>query len=279
MKEFKGRVAVITGGASGLGFAMAERAAKEGMKIVLADIEQAPLDKAVADLKVHGVEVVGMLTDVSKASDVDALAKKTIARFGKVHLVCNNAGVGGIRVKAWEASLADWQWVLGVNVWGVIHGVRTFTPIMLEQDEPCHMVNTASVAGLLSPSGMSVYNVSKHAVVALSETLFQDLALAQAKLHVSVLCPAFVSTGIWNSARNRPKELSVGIDSAEERRRAQEVKAVLDKGRLTAADVADMVFAAIVAEKFYIVTHAKIKGPVEIRMQDILQDRNPTFTN
>jgi NAD(P)-dependent dehydrogenase (short-subunit alcohol dehydrogenase family) len=279
VKEFKGKVAVITGGASGLGLAIAHRAAKEGMKLVLADIEQAALTKAEDELKRAGAEVIGVKTDVSKAADVEALAKKTLDAFGKVHLVCNNAGVGGIRLKTWEASLEDWQWVLGVNVWGVIHGVRTFTPIMLAQDEPCHMVNTASVAGLLSPSGMSVYNVSKHAVVALSETMFQDLALAKAKLQVSVLCPAFVSTGIWNSARNRPKELSAGIDAAEEKRRAEEVKAVLDKGRLTAADVANMVFAAIEAEKFYIITHAKIKGPVEIRMQDILLDRNPTFTN
>jgi short-subunit dehydrogenase len=169
--------------------------------------------------------------------------------------------------------------VLGVNVWGVIHGVRTFTPIMLAQDEPCHMVNTASVAGLLSPSGMSVYNVSKHAVVTLSETLYQDLALAQAKLKVSVLCPAFVATGIWNSARNRPSELSAGIDADEEKRRAEEVRTVLEKGKLTAADVADMVFAAIEAEKFYILTHPKIKAVIETRMQDILLERNPTFTN
>ena len=279
MKDFKGKVAVITGGASGLGLAIAHRAANEGMKVVLADIEQAALDRAVDEMQRAGAEVIGVRTDVSRAADVDALAKKTISTHGKVHLVCNNAGVGGIRLKTWEASLADWQWVLGVNVWGVIHGVRTFTPIMLAQDEPCHMVNTASVAGLLSPSGMSVYNVSKHAVVTLSETMFQDLALMQAKLKVSVLCPAFVATGIWNSARNRPADLSVGIDKAEEERRAREVKAVLDKGRLSAADVADQVFAAIVEEKFYILTHAKIKGPVEIRMQDILLGRNPTFTN
>jgi len=279
VKDFKGKVAVITGGASGLGLAIAHRAANEGMKVVLADIEQAALDRAVDEMQRAGAEVIGVRTDVSRAADVDALAKKTISTHGKVHLVCNNAGVGGIRLKTWEASLADWQWVLGVNVWGVIHGVRTFTPIMLAQDEPCHMVNTASVAGLLSPSGMSVYNVSKHAVVTLSETMFQDLALMQAKLKVSVLCPAFVATGIWNSARNRPADLSVGIDKAEEERRAREVKAVLDKGRLSAADVADQVFAAIVEEKFYILTHAKIKGPVEIRMQDILLGRNPTFTN
>jgi len=279
VKEFKGKVAVITGGASGLGLAIAHRAAKEGMKLVLADVEQAALTRAEDELKRAGAEVIGVRTDVSKAADVGALAKKTLNTFGKVHLVCNNAGVGGIRLKAWEASVEDWQWVLGVNVWGVIHGVRTFTPIMLAQDEPCHMVNTASVAGLLSPSGMSVYNVSKHAVVTLSETLYQDLALAQAKLKVSVLCPAFVATGIWNSARNRPSELSAGIDADEEKRRAEEVRTVLEKGKLTAADVADMVFAAIEAEKFYILTHPKIKAVIETRMQDILLERNPTFTN
>lgn len=279
MKEFKNKVAVITGGASGLGFAMAQRAAHEGMKIVLADVEQAALTKAEAELKAAGAEVIGLITDVSKASDVAALAKATVETFGKVHLVCNNAGVGGMRRKAWEATLEDWQWVLGVNVWGVIHGIRTFTPLMLAQNEPCHMVNTASVAGLLSPSGMSVYNVSKHAVVALSETMYQDLALIDAKLKVSVLCPAFVPTGIWNSARNRPAELAVGINAEDEKRRAEEVRVVLEKGKLSPKDVADMVFAAIESDKFYILTHQKIKAVIEVRMQDILGERNPTFTN
>jgi NAD(P)-dependent dehydrogenase (short-subunit alcohol dehydrogenase family) len=279
VKDFKNKVAVITGSASGLGFAMAERAVREGMKVVLADVEQSALNKAEAELKAAGGEVIAIKVDVSKADAVDALAKQTVAKFGAVHLVCNNAGVGGMRRKAWEATLEDWQWVLGVNVMGVINGMRAFTPVMLAQDEPCHMVNTASVAGLLSPSGMSVYNVSKHAVVALSETLYQDLALAKAKLKVSVLCPAFVPTGIWNSARNRPAELTVAVDAEDEKRRAEEVKAVLEKGKLTATDVADMVFAAIVEEKFYILTHPKIKLVIETRMQDILLERNPTFTN
>ncbi len=211
--------------------------------------------------------------------DVEALAQRTLDKFGAVHLVCNNAGVGGIRTRVWEARLEDWQWVLGVNVMGVIHGVRAFTPIMLKQNEDCNMVNTASVAGLLSPSGMSVYNVSKHAVVTLSETMYQDLALAKARLKVSVLCPAFVPTGIWNSGRNRPADLAAGIDLEEEKRRAAEVKAVLDKGKVSAADVADMVFAAVVEDRFYILTHPKIKVVIETRMQDILNERNPTFTN
>ncbi len=279
MKDFKNKVAVITGGASGLGFAIAQRAVREGMKVVIADVEQAALTRAEAELKAAGGEVIGVKTDVSKANEVDALAKQTLEKFGAVHLVCNNAGVGGMRTKVWEARLEDWEWVLGVNVWGVIHGVRTFTPIMLKQNEPCHMVNTASVAGLLSPSGMSVYNVSKHAVVTLSETMFQDLALSKAKLGVSVLCPAFVPTGIWNSARNRPAELADGLDVAAEKQRALEVKAVLDKGKVSATDVADMVFAAVAEEKFYILTHKKIKVVVETRMQDILAERNPTFTD
>jgi NAD(P)-dependent dehydrogenase (short-subunit alcohol dehydrogenase family) len=279
VKDFKGKVAVITGGASGLGFAIAQHAAGLGMKLVLADVEQSALTTAEAELRAAGAEVIGVRTDVSKANEVEALAAASLEKFGRVHLVCNNAGVGGMRRQAWEATAGDWEWVLGVNVWGVIHGVRTFTPIMLKQDEPCHMVNTASVAGLLSPSGMSVYNVSKHAVVALSETLYQDLALIHAKLKVSVLCPAFVPTGIWNSARNRPAALSAGIDAEEEKRRAAEVKTVLEKGKLTPKDVADQVFAAIEAEKFYIITHPKIKAVVEVRMQDILNERNPTFTN
>jgi NAD(P)-dependent dehydrogenase (short-subunit alcohol dehydrogenase family) len=279
VKEFEGKVAVITGGASGLGLAMAEHAAQKGMKLALADVEDAALNKAVAELKAKGADVIGVKTDVTKAADVGALAKTTVETYGKVHLVCNNAGVGGMRRKAWEATIEDWQWVLGVNVWGVIHGVRAFTPLMLAQDEPCHMVNTASAAGLLSPSGMSVYNVSKHAVVTLTETLYQDLAQTNAKLKVSVLCPAFVPTGIWNSARNRPAELTVAVETEDEKRRAQGVKTVLEKGKLTPKDVANQVFAAIEAEQFYIITHKKIKQVIEVRMQDILTERNPTFTN
>jgi NAD(P)-dependent dehydrogenase (short-subunit alcohol dehydrogenase family) len=279
VKEFRNKVAVITGGASGLGFAMAQRAAKQGMKIVLADVEQAALNKAEVELKSAGADVIGVKTDVTKAADIGELAKTTVETFGKVHLVCNNAGVGGMRRKAWEATVEDWQWVLGVNVWGVIHGMRTFTPIMLAQNEPCHMVNTASAAGLLSPSGMSVYNVSKHAVVTLSETMFQDLAQIDAKLKISVLCPAFVPTGIWNSARNRPSDLTVVRDAEDEKRRAEEVKTVLEKGKLKPDDIANAVFAAIEAEQFYIITHKKIKAVVETRMQDILNERNPTFTN
>src|SRR5476649_1821633 len=207
MKDLKDKVAVITGGASGLGRAMAERFAREGMSIVLADVEPNALAKAEADMKAAGARVIGVLTDVSKAADVEALAQKTLSAFGAVHLLANNAGVaeGG---NVWDNTVADWEWVLGVNLWGVIHGVRVFTPIMLKQESEGHIINTASVVGRISPAGMGIYCVSKHAVVTLSECLHHDLAQKTDKLKCSVLCPAYVPTGIADSARNRPAALS-----------------------------------------------------------------------
>ena len=206
MKEFQGKVAVITGGASGLGRAMAERFAREGMKIVLADVDPAALAKTEAEMKAGGAAVVSARTDVSKGEDVELLARKAIDAFGAVHVVVNNAGVSPLGA-VWDSTVADWQWALGVNLWGVIHGVRVFAPILLAQDAEGHIVNTASVAGLISPPGSGVYNVTKHAVVALTETLHHDLARRGAKVKCSVLCPAYVSTGIADSERSRPAAL------------------------------------------------------------------------
>ncbi len=207
MKDFAGKVAVVTGGASGIGRALVDRFAREGMKVVIADVEQSALDRAVNELRGQNHEVIGVLTDVSRAESVEALAHRTVEAFGKVHVLCNNAGVlGGRPGPIWEATLKDWQWILGVNVWGVVHGLHTFVPIMLAQDEEGWIVNTASMGGLVPGTG--VYGVSKHAVVALSEALYSGLKTSEAKVGCSVLCPIFIKTRIIEASRNRPAELA-----------------------------------------------------------------------
>ncbi len=277
MKAFQGKVAVITGGASGLGRAMAERFAREGMSIVLADVEPSALAKAEAEMKAAGAKVIGVRTDVSKAAEVEALAQKTLAAFGAVHLVANNAGVSPLG-NTWEGSVADWEWTLGVNLWGVIYGVRVFTPILLAQGGEAHIINTASVAGLISPPGSAMYNVTKHAVVTLTETLYHDLALKRARIKCSVLCPAYVPTGIVDSERNRPAPLRnpAREKTAEELAREARLRKAVTSGRLTADDVAQKVYEAVRDERFYILTHPKIKPSIQWRMEDILQERNPT---
>jgi len=276
MQDFKDKVAVITGGASGLGRAMAERFAREGMRIVLADVEPQALAKAEAEMKAAGAKVIGVRTDVSKAAEVEALAQKTLAAFGAVHVLANNAGVaeGG---NVWDNTVADWEWVLGVNMWGVIHGVRVFTPIMLAQGSEGHIINTASVAGLISPPGMGIYCVSKHAVVTLSECLHHDLAQKTDKIKCSVLCPAYVPTGIADSGRNRPAELNqTRQKTAADLALDASLKKAVQSGKLSAADVAQSVYEAVREERFYILTHPKIKPSIQWRMEDILQERNPT---
>ena len=277
MKDFHGKVAVITGGASGLGRAMADRFAREGMRIVLADVEPNALAKAEAEMKAAGAKVIGVRTDVSKAAEVEALAQKTLAAFGAVHLVANNAGVAPLG-NAWENSVADWEWTLGVNLWGVIHGVRVFTPIMLAQGGDAHIINTASVSGLISPPGSAMYNVTKHAVVTLTETLYHDLALKQARIGCSVLCPAYVPTGIVDSERNRPALLQNPTQekTAEQQAREALLRKAVTSGKLSADDVAQKVVEAVRDGRFYILTHPRIKPSIQWRMEDILQERNPT---
>ena len=278
MKQFKDKVAVITGGASGIGLALARRAAAEGMKLVLADFEDGALVAAATELKAAGAKVLTVKTDVSRAEAVENLAAQTLQAFGGAHLVFNNAGVGGVRVKTWQATAKDWEWVLGVNVWGVIHGVRVFTPVMLRQGDEGHIVNTASAAGFVSMASTAPYAVSKHSVVTLSEVLYHDLKADNAKVGVSVLCPAWVGTNIWNSQRNRPDDLRDHADTPEERARREEVRTLLHKGKVTAADVADMTFEGIANEQFYIFPHPKIRRDIQTRMEDILALRNPTRT-
>ena len=274
--ELHGRVAVITGAASGFGREFARTAAARGMKLVLADIDAAGLEAVAAELTAAGSEVLAQRTDVSDAAALQALADATMARFGAVHLLFNNAGVavGGF---VWEATEADWQWLMGVNLWSVIHGIRIFTPLMLAHGEPAHIVNTASAAGLISAPNMGVYNVTKHAVVTLSETLHRDLTFAKAKVGVSVLCPAFVPTGIAHSHRNRPAHLQNATEPTRSMRAAQDSAAnAVQSGRMTAADVATATFAAIDSGRFYIVTHEEMVPLVQLRAQDIAAQRAPT---
>jgi NAD(P)-dependent dehydrogenase (short-subunit alcohol dehydrogenase family) len=278
MKQFKDRVAVITGGASGIGLALARRAAAEGMRLVLADIEDGPLAAAAAELKAARAQVLTVKCDVSRAGEMENLAAQTLQAFGAAHLVFNNAGVGGVRVRTWQATAKDWEWVLGVNVWGVIHGVRVFTPIMLRLGDEGHIVNTASAAGFVSMAATAPYAVSKHAVVALSEVLYHDLKADHARIGVSVLCPAWVGTNIWDSQRNRPQNLRDHADTPEERARREEVRTLLHKGKVTAADVAGMTFEGIANDRFYIFPHPKIRRDIQTRMEDILELRNPTRT-
>jgi NAD(P)-dependent dehydrogenase (short-subunit alcohol dehydrogenase family) len=280
MKQFEGKVAVITGGASGFGKEFARIGAQLGMKLVLADVQEDALDTTVAEFKAQGVQVIGLRTDVSKAEQVQALADATMTAFGEVHLLFNNAGVGAGGL-LWENTEKDWDWVLGVNLYGVIHGVRIFTPLMLAaaQKDPSfqgHIVNTASMAGLLNPPAMGVYNVSKHAVVSLSESLYQELSLVTEQVHCSVLCPYFVPTGISQSQRNRPAGLS---NDAPPTRSQMVSQALSDKavnsGKVTAADVAQMTFDAIRDESFYIYSHPQALATVRHRMEDIVNQRNP----
>jgi len=278
MKEFRDKVAVITGAASGIGRAIAERCVQEGMKVVLADIEETALAEAARDMKEASADVLAVPTDVSKARDVELLAQKTLDAFGAVHLLCNNAGVSGGGV-IWESTLADWEWVMGVNLWGVIHGVRTFVPIMLEQGTEGHIVNTASLAGLTSYPGGGTYKVAKHGVVALSETLHHDLAQKEAKVKVSVLCPGFVKTQILDSDRNRPVALRnepvKEPPSPEDVMRYQAWHQAVQEG-IPPLQVADCVFQAIRDERFYVLTHPEQNPLIQLRMEDILRERKPT---
>ena len=278
----RGHTAVITGAASGFGLEACRIAAARGMNVVMADVQADALETAAASIRGLGVEVLPFRIDVSKAAEVEALAAATMARFGAPHFVFNNAGVGAGGL-IWEHTLKDWEWVIGVNLMGVAHGVRVFTPLMLaaaaaDPSYRGHIVNTASMAGLLNAPNMGVYNVSKHAVVAMSETLYQDLALVSEQVHAHVLCPFFVPTGIHQSERNRPAEFA---DAALKPTRSQLIaQAMSDKavtsGKVTAAEVAQFVFDAMDARRFYIYSHPKALASVQVRLEDVAQGRNPT---
>ncbi len=281
ISDFKNKTAVLTGAGSGFGLECARIGAKLGMNLVLVDVQQDALDKAVAEIEATGAPVLGMRVDVSKADQMQALADATFARFGAPHLVFNNAGVGSGGL-IWENTVQDWEWVMGVNVMGVVHGVRLFTPMMLAaaQADPGyrgHIVNTASMAGLVNGPNMGVYNVSKHAVVALSETLYQDLVLMTDQIGASVLCPFFVATGISQSHRNRPDELKAPTKPTHSQLIGQAMsdKAV-NNGKVSAAEVAQKVFDAVANNQFYIYSHPKALSSVQVRLEDVMQARNPT---
>lgn len=277
--SFEGKTAVLTGAGSGFGLECARIGARLGMNLVLVDVQQDALARAQAEMEQAGAQVLARRVDVSRGAEMEALAQAVQQRFGAPHFVFNNAGVGAGGL-VWENSVADWEWVLGVNLWGVVHGVRLFTPMMLAaaKADPLwrgHVVNTASMAGLLTPPNMGIYNVSKHAVVALTETLYQDLRLVTDQVGASVLCPYFVPTGIHQSERNRPGELAAGRPTRSQLiGQAMSDKAV-SSGKVTAAEVAQKVFDAVATDRFYVFSHPKALGNVRSRMEAIVDIRNP----
>lgn len=277
MQDFEGRTAVVTGGASGIGRAIGELLLDKGMNVVLADIEARALDATVAELAGRG-PCIGVRTDVSKAEEVQALAERAVAEFGALHLACNNAGVfaGGL---LWEESLADYRWLLDVNVWGVIHGIRTFVPIMAAQDVECHVVNTASMAAVTALPYSGIYHMTKHAVLALSESLYHELSFHAPNVGVSVLCPEAINTGIARAERNRPAAYSSAGDIVDSGERALVTQALTDScsAGLPPAAMAQRVYEAIREKRFYILSEDAWRDAAHLRMDDIRAARNPTF--
>ena len=278
MQEFSGKTAVITGGASGIGFAMGETFARQRMNVVLADIEEQPLQDATAKLQQQGASCIGVVTDVSQPDAVQALAEKAVTEVGGIHVACNNAGVftGGL---LWEESLADYRWVMDVNLWGVIHGIRSFLPIMQGQDCECHMVNTASMAALTSMPYSGIYNMSKHAVLALSESLYHELAFHSPQVKLSVLCPEAINTGIAQAERNRPPQYSDSGDivPSDARDLVMGSLATSVAEGIDPTIMAERVLQAIRDEQFYILSDEAWRNSANVRLDDIREGRNPTF--
>lgn len=273
LSDLRGKGAAVTGAASGLGRAMALAFAAEGMRLALADVDEAGLEKTRTLLGSPDSKIVSMRVDVSRADEVNRFAERAATELNGVHVVCNNAGVA-VSGPVWETSEAEWQWILGVNLLGVVHGVRAFAPRLIAQDVG-HIVNTASVAGLISPPGMGAYCVSKHAVVTLSEALHHDLRERGSNVGVSVLCPAYVPTGIADSERNQPPGVSASGKSEARLAKEAALRKAVAAGKLGADDVARAVVAAVKETRFYVLTHPGIKGAVRARMEDVLEERTP----
>lgn len=277
MKTFKDKVAVITGAANGIGFGIAERCAQLGMKVVLAGINEETLAKAEEQLGRTGAALLSVRTDVSKREDIESLAQKTLDTFGAVHLLVNNAGVGAGGT-VWESSWEDWEWVVDVNLWGVIYGVKIFTPLMLAQDTEAHIVNIASISGLFPSYPIAPYHITKQAVVGLTENLYYSLAQQKAKVKVSLVCPGWVKTDILKSERNRPAEFRVDKDVSPLSSAAQEtyrhMQDAIESG-MTIQELADHVFRAIEDEQFYVITHPEYIPRIQKRFDNIIQQKNP----
>jgi NAD(P)-dependent dehydrogenase (short-subunit alcohol dehydrogenase family) len=267
MRDFRNRVAVITGAASGIGFALAQHAAREDMRVVVADKNADALKNAAQQLCVNGAQILAVPVDVSRAADVQRLADETFSTFGAVHLLCNNAGVG-IATPILDGTTADWEWALGVNLWSVIHATRIFVPMMRAQKTESHIVNTASIAGLISPPGLGIYRTTKHAVVAFSEALYHELAERAPHVKISVLCPGMVKTNILDSAYRDPE--TNARDDNETARLAHRMQEAMPPDQ-----VAAQVFDAVRHNRFYILTHPERSAQIEQRMQNILAGRNP----
>jgi NAD(P)-dependent dehydrogenase (short-subunit alcohol dehydrogenase family) len=277
VKTLEGRVAVVTGAASGIGLALARRFAVEGMKVVMADVEERALARATEMVRGEGATVLATRVDVSRAEDVERLARETYAGFGAAHVVCNNAGVAVIGA-VHEHTLADWQWVIDVNLWGVIHGVRAFLPRMLAGGDEGHIVNTASMAGLTTAPFMSVYDVTKHGVVALSESLYKELQVTGAPIGVSVVCPGLINTAIMRSARNRPDALAEAGKTGPAAQAFGQALADRLSGGYPPSEVAEQVVQGIREGRFYVVpAQPEVKEGIAIRAQDLIALRNPTL--
>lgn len=279
MQKFEGKVAVVTGAASGIGLGMAEVLAGQGMKVVMADIEEAPLREAADILQKANFDVLPVRTDVSDFASVVALAAEAISHFEKVHVLCNNAGVAGGGAGAiWQSTANDWQWVMGVNLMGVVHGLRAFVPSMIEHGEAGHIVNTSSILGLTTGAG-SIYGVSKHAVTRLTEGLYHDLRNANSVIGASLLCPGMIATNIIKSRRNRPVELTDDVSGADSKLiddRMEMVDLRFKEQGMPARQVGEIVLDAISNDRFYVLTHQNLMARVEQRMSDMVNFRNPT---
>ncbi|MCG8685677.1 MAG: SDR family NAD(P)-dependent oxidoreductase [Desulfobacterales bacterium] len=279
MQDFKNKVAVITGGASGIGLGLAEHCVDLGMKIVLADIEEAALFSATEKLKSNGHVALPILTDVSKLEDVSMLAVKTIEHFNRVDLLFNNAGVAS-GASIWENTAKDCEWVIGVNLLGVIHCIRKFVPIMLKQNNPCHIVNTSSVTGISTYHPSSLYHLTKHGILALSEQIYHELKMKGAKVNISVLCPGFVNTKILDAERNRPAHYKNDMSNIQKQSETDEIeqtfRKMIEEG-MSPAQVAQITFEAVRKEQFYIFTHPDEIGLARLRLKNILEMNNPVL--